>query len=209
MKILKKISLGRRSTIPDDVEVALLNDRVKKKLLQKKINNANAISENKKTPSLLERLWPSIEHFTQAKRQEAIKIITKLEAFPTLEINENLELVYNGDPVRGTNIVQLIRSEVDTRDGDGRTLLPGQDLFYHALLTSPAPSIQNSTRTKKGRKLKHASPPVKNRKKLTSSLLQVTPRKALDYSPVHLRTRATTSRYGARTPAIKEGRWKK
>ena len=220
MKYLKKVSLSKGQGVPDDVKVALINDEVKTELLRKKIDYENAAARNRKIlkpESLLQRLWPAIEHYTKSQRQEAIKMIKKLDATPTVQINDNLEIVYNGDVIRGTNIVQLIRSEVNTQDG-GRVLLPGQDLFNHVLLTAPYSSSSDSrsdTPYKKKRKKRKHSPltGVKNRKKLKKNLLHKSARKSLDYSPIRLRStssRPTTSKYGSKTPpSLKESRWKR
>ena len=152
MRYLKKIQLGKKSAVADDVKVTLMNEKVKTGLLQKKIDYENAMVNHKRLEptSLLERLWPTIEHYTKTRRQQAVKLIKKLDATPSLSINDNLEMIYNGDVIRGTNIVQLIRSEVTPRGEGGRILLPGQDLFEHVLVT--APTASSSTPNKKKEK---------------------------------------------------------
>ena len=204
MKCLKKVSLAKRTPIPADVQVALLNDRVKKQLFQRS-------STETKPPRkpLLDRLWPGIEHYPKVKRQEAIKIVKKLDASPSLQINDSLEMIYNGDVIRGTNILQLIRCEL--YPAKERVLLPGQDLFYHALITSPTPTrqvdfVSPEPVTKKRRK-KLPTSVLKNRKKLKGNLLHPSSaRKSLQFSPIRLRS---SSRYAPKTSPFKERRWHK
>ena len=203
MKCLKKVSLSKK--IPADVQVALLNDKVKKQLFQK-----NTTATRKEEEPLLNRLWPGIENFSKAKRQKAVKIIKKLDALPTFQINENLEMVYKGDVARGTNILQLIRCEL--YPPAERVLLPGQDLFHHALLTSPLPSKKaepgyTSPEATPSRRISLSA--AKNRKKLKSTLLHPSSsaRKVLKFSPKRLRS---TSRHASKTPpSFKERNWKK
>ena len=203
MKCLKKVSLAKRAAIPADVQVALLNDRVKKQLFQK-----SSTENGPPRKPLLGRLWPDIEHYPKAKRQEAIKIVKRLDASPSLQINDSLEMIYKGDVIRGTNILQLIRCELyPARE---RVLLPGQDLFYHALITSPAPSRQvdfvSPEPVSKKRK-KSPTTVLKNRKKLKGNLLySSSTRKSLQYSPVRLRS---SSRHAPKTSPFKERRWHK
>ena len=210
MKRLKKVSLAKGSKVPADIQVSLLNDKVKKQLFQK---NTNLTGTQQQKP-LLTRLWPGVEHYPKVKRQEAIKIIKKLDGAPTLQINDNLEMVYNGEVARGTNILQLIRCELYPSRNNERVLLPGQDLFYHALLTSPVSSkkldgdsLSPEYITTK-RKRQHPST-SKNRKKLKGNLLHTSSsssaRKVLKYSPIRLRS---TSRHGPKTP-FKEARWRR
>ena len=196
MKCLKKVSLAKR--LPDDVQVSLLNDQVKKKLFEKTVGAAATVEP------LLHRLWPAIEHFPKTKRQEAIKMIKKLDALPTLHINDKLEMVYNGDVAGGTNILQLIRCELFP-PRDERVLLPGQDLFYHALLTSHVSSRKPELETPKTpqKRKRQVSSAVKIRKKLKTNLLHSSARKALQYSPKRLRS----STRHASSP--KERRWQK
>ena len=200
MKCLKKVSLAKR--LPDDVRVSLLNDKVKKKLFEKTVGTAAAVEP------LLNRLWPAIEHFPKFKRQEAIKMIRKLDALPTLRINDNLEMVYNGDVAGGTNILQLIRCELFP-SRDERVLLPGQDLFYHALLTSPLSSRKSELETTQSppalKRKRQVSSTLKIRKKLKTNLLHSSARKTLQYSPKRLRS---STRHGP-SPAFKERRWQK
>ena len=198
MKCLKKVSLAKR--LPDDVQVSLLNDKVKKKLFEKTVGATAAVEP------LLNRLWPAIEHFPKVKRQEAIKMIRKLDALPTLRINDNLEMVYNGDVAGGTNILQLIRCELFP-PRDERVLLPGQDLFYHALLTSPLSTRKPEVGTPPPapKRKRQTSSAVKIRKKLKTNLLHSSARKTLQYSPKRLRS---STRHGP-SPAFKERRWQK
>ena len=201
MKCLKKVSLSKK--IPADVQVALLNDKVKKQLFQK-----NTSATRKEEEPLLNRLWPGIEQFSKAKRQKAVRIIKKLDALPTFQINENLEMVYKGDVARGTNILQLIRCEL--YPPAERVLLSGQDLFHHALLTSPLSSkkVEPDSPTLY-QTFKHNSLSAgKNRKKLKSTLLQPSSsaRKVLKYSPKRLRS---STRHAPKTPpSFKERNWK-
>ncbi len=201
MKCLKKVSLAK--TIPADVQVALLNDQVKKQLFQKSVTETG-----RPRKPLLDRLWPGIEHYPKAKRQEAIKIVKKLDASPSLQINDSLEMIYNGDVIRGTNILQLIRCEL--YPANERVLLPGQDLFYHTLITSPASSRQVDFVSPEPVPKKRKKPPtsaLKNRKKLKGNLLHPSSaRKSLEYSPIRLRS---SSRYAPKTSPFKERRWHK
>ena len=209
MKHLKKISLATKKNIPDDVKVAFLNDKVKKKLFRKNIEYEEMIAgkvPKTKSNSLLARLWAVLEHFPKTKRQKAIKIINQLEASPALQVNENLELVYNGETSRGTNIIQLIRGEVDTNQQ--RTLLPGQDLFYHVLLTSPPSSSSNSNGSYViapepiVSKRRHTPSPSKRKRQKVTNLLHRPTFIPSKYSPIKLRS---TKKHAA----IKESRWKK
>ena len=167
-----------------------------------------------KPENLLNRLWSGIEHYPDTKRQEAIKIIKKLDNSPSLQINDHLELVYNGDTLRGTNILQLIRAEVAANQGQ-RSLLPGQDLFYHTLLTAPSSSshVPESnvnwvvSPSPTFSKRKRPSPSTsKSRKRLKSTLLSKPIRRTSD-SPTKLNS------YGLRSSKtyalLKESRWKK
>ena len=210
MKRVKKVSLSKKSIVPADIQVSRLNDEVKKHLFQKNVILSGTQPQQK---PLLTRLWPGIEHYPKAKRQEAIKIIKKLEGVPTLQINDNLEMVYNGEVARGTSILQLIRSELYPPRNNERVLLPGQDLFYHALLTSPVSSRKlegdsvSPERITTKRKRQQLSA-AKNRKKLKGDLLHPSSssaRKVLKYSPIRLRS---TSRHGPKTP-FKEARWRR
>ena len=129
MKYLKKISIAENKKIPDDVKVTLLNDKVKKQIFMNNIQyEASLAGKPLQTGSitLLQRLWSGIEHLPQAKRKEAISIIKKLEASPSVQISDNFELVYNGETMRGTHILQLIRGELNTNQ---RTIIPGHDIF--------------------------------------------------------------------------------
>ena len=136
MKFLKKVSIGE--TLPDDVRVTLLNDKVKKHIFKNNIEYEASLAGKPMqaaSSTLLQRLWPGIEHLPQAKRKEAISMIQKLESSPSVQISDNFELIYNGEIMRGTHILQLIQAELRTNQ---RVLVPGQDVFEHALLTSPA-----------------------------------------------------------------------
>ena len=136
MKFLKKVSIGE--TLPDDVRVTLLNDKVKKHIFKNNIEYESSLAGKPMqaaSSTLLQRLWPGIEHLPQAKRKEAISMIKKLESSPSVQISDNFELIYNGEIMRGTHILQLIQAELRTNQ---RVLVPGQDVFEHALLTSPA-----------------------------------------------------------------------
>lgn len=138
MKYLKKVSLAGKKKLPDDVKVALLNDKVKKHIFMNNIEYESELAGKPlhiKPSSLLNRLWSGIEHLPKTKRQEAITIVRKLQSSPAVQVNENFELIYNGETLRGTNILQLIRAELNTNQ---RSLVPGQDVFEHVLLTSPA-----------------------------------------------------------------------
>ena len=114
MKHLKKVSLAGR--VPDDVKVSILNDREKRRLFQREL-------KPRQTGSLLTRLWTRIEHWPTKQRKDALKVIQALESSPSFEMNENFEMVYNGDVMGGTNILQLIKARVRPPDS-GRTLLP-------------------------------------------------------------------------------------
>ena len=138
MKYLKKVSLGKNKKIADDVKVALLNDKVKKQIFMNNIQYEASLAgkpHQATSSTLLQRLWSGIEHLPKAKRKEAISMIKKLESSPSVQISDNFELIYNGEIMRGTHILQLIQAELRTNQ---RVLVPGQDVFEHALLTSPA-----------------------------------------------------------------------
>ena len=219
MKHLKKISLAKRNDLPDDVKVSLLNDQVKKHLFHSNKEYEELLAgkpAQTKPQNLLNRLWSGIEHYPDTKRQEAIKIIKKLDDSPSLQINDHLELVYNGDTLRGTNILQLIRAEVAANQGQ-RSLLPGQDLFYHTLLTTPSSSssvpqpnvnwVVSPSPTFSKRK--RASPSTsKSRKRLKSTLLSKSIRRTSD-SPTKLRSYRLRSSGSKTNALLKESRWKK
>lgn len=162
MKLLKKISLANQ--IPDDVKVAILNDSEKRRLFQK-----NTSSKTFPSGGLVNRLWLGLEHMTKFQRQKAIKVIEVLESSPSFNVNEKLEVVYNGDVVGGTNILQLIKARVTPSQG-GRVLLPGQELFDHILSTAPlaneAPKIKATPKRKAQKRFQNFSPlsPRKTRK---------------------------------------------
>ena len=147
MKHLKKVSLARR--VPDDVKVSILNDREKRRLFQREL-------KPRQTGSLLTRLWTRIEHWPTKQRKDALKVIQALESSPSFEMNENFEMVYNGDVMGGTNILQLIKARVRPPDS-GRTLLPRQDLFEHVLATAPLEVPRPSVVRKVGRYAKASS----------------------------------------------------
>ena len=158
MKYLKKVSLAGKKKLPDDVKVALLNDKVKKQIFMNNIEYESALAGKPlhiKPSSLLNRLWSGIEHLPKTKRQEAITIVRKLQSSPAVQVNENFELIYNGETLRGTNILQLIRAELNTYQ---RSLVPGQDVFEHVLLTSPATTQVPYT---------NLSPPNPKRRRIT------------------------------------------
>ena len=175
MKYLKKVSLASQKKTPDDVKVTLLNEEMKKQLFLNNLEYESSIAGKPKPPqsnSLLHRLWSGIEHLSKTKRQEAISMIKKLESSPSVQINDNYELVYNGELQRGTHILQLIRGELNTNQ---RALIPGQDVFEHILLTSPAATaIPDFNFVTPDRKSPH------KRKRSESSLVprQSTPRKS-------------------------------
>ena len=179
MKHLKKVSLATKKKTPDDIKVAILNDQVKKNLF---LNNLeyNASLAGKPRPrtitTLLSRLWPGIEHFSKNQLQEAISIIKKLEASPSVQISDNFELVYNGETQRGTHILQLIRAEVDTNQ---RILVPGHDVFQHILLTSPASSSEPDF----GFVTPVRKTPKKKRRRSSSAPKRSTPKKSPEKSP--------------------------
>ena len=127
MKHLKKVSLNKQ--VPDDVKVAIINDSEKRRLFHRNL-------QPKQSGSLLSRLWNTIEHWPDKQRRDAIKVIRALESSPSFGMNDNFELVYNGDVMGGTNILQLIKSRVRP-PSSGRQLLPWGDLFDHILSTAP------------------------------------------------------------------------
>ena len=78
MKYLKKVSLAGKKKLPDDVKVALLNDKVKKHIFMNNIEYESELAGKPlhiKPSSLLNRLWSGIEHLPKTKRQEAITIV--------------------------------------------------------------------------------------------------------------------------------------
>lgn len=217
MKYLKKVSLAGKKKIPDDVKVTLLNENVKKNLFLNNLDyEAGLVGKPRSTPStpLLHRLWPGIEHFSKNKRQEAISLIKKLEVSPSVQINDNFELVYNGEVQRGTHILQLIKAELNTNQ---RTLVPGQDVFEHVLLTSPASrSFPDSVYVTPEKK-----PPRKKRRRSAARPKNSTPRKSPEKSPTAsylIRTRAPkfvprivspiSPMRTRRNAKIQESRWK-
>ena len=118
MKFLKKVSIGE--TLPDDVRVTLLNDKVKKHIFKNNIEYESSLAGKPMqaaSSTLLQRLWPGIEHLPQAKHKEAISMIQKLESSPPVQISDNFELIYNGEIMRGTHILQLIQAELRTEVG--------------------------------------------------------------------------------------------
>ena len=159
MKHLKKVSLSKQ--IPDDLKVAILNDSEKRRLFQQKPNP-------RQSGSLLTRLWTVIEHWPNKQRRDAIKVIQALESAPSFGMNENFEMVYNGDVIGGTNILQLIKSRVRP-PASGRTLIPRQDLFEHILTTAPL-EVPRPTAAKKQRYDKPATRKVQK-------LFSISPRK--------------------------------
>ena len=127
MKHLKKVSLSKQ--IPDDLKVAILNDSEKRRLFQQN-------PSPQQSGSLLARLWTVIELWPDKQRRDAIKVIQALESAPSFGMNDNFEMIYNGDVIGGTNILQLIKSRVRP-PASGRALIPRQDLFEHILSTAP------------------------------------------------------------------------
>ena len=199
MKFLKKVSLSEKS-LPDDIAVKILNDEVKKKLFLNNTEYESRISgkvEEVGNKSLLERLWVSLEDLSEKERQRAIKIIRQLESSPLFQINDRLELVYRGDVFHGSNILQLVRSEVAPKPSQ-RILLPAQDLFYHLLYNSPSssshilpnfpPTQLRSTKRQKSALKKNNIP----------SYLKKTSKQ---FSPIKTRSKKNAK--------IKEARWKK
>ena len=179
MKHLKKVSLATKKKTPDDVKVAILNDQVKKNLFLNNLEYKASLAGKPRprtTPTLLSRLWPGIEYFSKNQRQEAISIIKKLEASPSVQISDNFELVYNGETQRGTHILQLIRAEVDTNQ---RILVPGHDVFQHILLTSPASSSEPDF----GFVTPVCKTPKKKRRRSSSASKRSTPKKSPEKSP--------------------------
>ena len=220
MKFLKKVSIG--NDIPDDVQVALLNDRVKKSIFKNNIEYEASLAGKPMqaaSSTLLQRLWPGIEHLPQAKRKEAISMIKKLESSPSVQISDNFELIYNGEIMRGTHILQLIHAELRTNQ---RELVPGQDVFEHALLTSPASTCAPDS----GLSLAPAPNPRKRRLSVTpikgsrrkpaekpphaSFLARTLPLKFVpkNISPIRARKKSS-SPIRTRSKRVKENAWRK
>ena len=220
MKFLKKVSIGE--TLPDDVRVTLLNDKVKKHIFKNNIEYESSLAGKPMqaaSSTLLQRLWPGIEHLPQAKRKEAISMIKKLESSPSVQISDNFELIYNGEIMRGTHILQLIQAELRTNQ---RVLVPGQDVFEHALLTSPASTCAPDS----GLSLAPAPNPRKRRLSVTplkgsrrkpaekpphaSFLARTLPLKFVprQISPIRARKKSN-SPIRTRSKRVKENAWKK
>ena len=220
MKFLKKVSIGE--TLPDDVRVTLLNDKVKKHIFKNNIEYESSLAGKPMqaaSSTLLQRLWPGIEHLPQAKRKEAISMIKKLESSPSVQISDNFELIYNGEILRGTHILQLIQAELRTNQ---RVLVPGQDVFEHALLTSPASTCAPDS----GLSLAPAPNPRKRRLSVTplkgsrrkpaekpphaSFLARTLPLKFVprQISPIRARKKSN-SPIRTRSKRVKENAWKK
>jgi len=220
MKFLKKVSIGE--TLPDDVRVTLLNDKVKKHIFKNNIEYESSLAGKPMqaaSSTLLQRLWPGIEHLPQAKRKEAISMIQKLESSPSVQISDNFELIYNGEIMRGTHILQLIQAELRTNQ---RVLVPGQDVFEHALLTSPASTCAPDS----GLSLAPAPNPRKRRLSVTplkgsrrkpaekpphaSFLARTLPLKFVprQISPIKARKKSN-SPIRTRSKRVKENAWKK
>ena len=220
MKFLKKVSIGE--TLPDDVRVTLLNDKVKKHIFKNNIEYESSLAGKPMqaaSSTLLQRLWPGIEHLPQAKRKEAISMIQKLESSPSVQISDNFELIYNGEIMRGTHILQLIHAELRTNQ---RELVPGQDVFEHALLTSPASTCAPDS----GLSLAPAPNPRKRRLSVTpikgsrrkpaekpphaSFLARTLPLKFVpkNISPIRARKKSS-SPIRTRSKRVKENAWKK
>ena len=220
MKFLKKVSIGE--TLPDDVRVTLLNDKVKKHIFKNNIEYESSLAGKPMqaaSSTLLQRLWPGIEHLPQAKRKEAISMIQKLESSPSVQISDNFELIYNGEIMRGTHILQLIQAELRTNQ---RVLVPGQDVFEHALLTSPASTCAPDS----GLSLAPAPNPRKGRLSVTplkgsrrkpaekpphaSFLARTLPLKFVprQISPIKARKKSN-SPIRTRSKRVKENAWKK
>ena len=220
MKFLKKVSIGE--TLPDDVRVTLLNDKVKKHIFKNNIEYESSLAGKPMqaaSSTLLQRLWPGIEHLPQAKRKEAISMIKKLESSPSVQISDNFELIYNGEIMRGTHILQLIQAELRTNQ---RVLVPGQDVFEHALLTSPASTCAPDS----GLSLAPAPNPRKRRLSVTplkgsrrkpaekpphaSFLARTLPLKFVprQISPIKARKKSN-SPIRTRSKRVKENAWKK
>ena len=220
MKFLKKVSIGE--TLPDDVRVTLLDDKVKKHIFKNNIEYESSLAGKPMqaaSSTLLQRLWPGIEHLPQAKRKEAISMIQKLESSPSVQISDNFELIYNGEIMRGTHILQLIQAELRTNQ---RVLVPGQDVFEHALLTSPASTCAPDS----GLSLAPAPNPRKRRLSVTplkgsrrkpaekpphaSFLARTLPLKFVprQISPIKARKKSN-SPIRTRSKRVKENAWKK
>ena len=220
MKFLKKVSIG--NDIPDDVQVALLNDKVKKRIFKNNIAYEASLAGKPMqaaSSTLLQRLWAGIEHLPQAKRKEAISMIKKLESSPSVQISDNFELIYNGEIMRGTHILQLIHAELRTNQ---RELVPGQDVFEHALLTSPASTCAPDS----GLSLAPAPNPRKRRLSVTpikgsrrkpaekpphaSFLARTLPLKFVpkNISPIRARKKSS-SPIRTRSKRVKENAWRK
>ena len=220
MKFLKKVSIGE--TLPDDVRVTLLNDKVKKHIFKNNIEYESSLAGKPMqaaSSTLLQRLWPGIEHLPQAKRKEAISMIQKLESSPSVQISDNFELIYNGEIMRGTHILQLIQAELRTNQ---RVLVPGQDVFEHALLTSsastcapdsglslaPAPNPRKrrlSVTPLKGSRRKPAEKPPHASFLARTLPLKFVPRQI---SPIKARKKSN-SPIRTRSKRVKENAWKK
>ena len=218
MKFLKKVSIG--NDIPDDVQVALLNDKVKKRIFKNNIEYEASLAGKPMqaaSSTLLQRLWAGIEHLPQAKRKEAISMIKKLESSPSVQISDNFELIYNGEIMRGTHILQLIHAELRTNQ---RKLVPGQDVFEHALLTSPASTCapdSGFSLAPNPRKRRLSVTPIKgSRRKPTeksphaSFLARTLPLKFVpkNISPIRARKKSS-SPIRTRSKRVKENAWRK
>ena len=222
MKYLKKVSLGKNKKIADDVKVALLNDKVKKQIFMNNIQYESSLAgkpQQATSSTLLQRLWSGIEHLPKAKRKEAISMIKKLESSPSVQISDNFELIYNGEIMRGTHILQLIQAELRTNH---RVLVPRQDVFEHALLTSPASTCAPDS----GLSLAPAPNPRKRRLSVTpikgsrrkpaekpphaSFLARTLPLKFIpkNISPIKAR-KLSSNPIRTRSKRVKENGWKK
>ena len=80
-------------------------------------------------------LWGDLPPLPKDIQHQAYQLLRRFFKMPQSTVNRQLELVSEGIPQRGSNINALLEAYINK--DDLRTLLPGYDVFEHALKFSP------------------------------------------------------------------------
>ena len=80
-------------------------------------------------------MWVNLPSLPKYIEPQAYQLLRRLFKAPQITINRQLELVSKGVPQQGLNNGTLLEAYINK--DDLRTLLPGYDVFVHALKFTP------------------------------------------------------------------------
>ena len=90
----------------------------------------------KKKEDLSKLIWGYTQDLTRKQQENVKAIVERYQANPDASFNERKELVYKGDVIGGTNIINLIRQKA-RGPNKNRILMPGTVTFKRILEEGP------------------------------------------------------------------------